>query len=486
MDVLKKQMSPFEKKMWYFGLPLSMALFLGIFFMPTPVGLTYSGKISLAVFASAITLWITNSIPNYVVALFGIGSLAIFGGWTEAEALGVFGYEVIWLMVAAFIITAGMEKSGLARRLALFLISKFGKTTRMLIGSLMAANFLIAFVVPSTTARAAIMFPIVMLVAEAYGLHKEGACKNTGKLLTLTGMNANHLSTGAILTATAPQIVAVQLIRDFSGETISWSQWFVGAAPLAIITMIIAYFVGFMLFKPNDNSDATEGVKRLKDEYEKLGKITIIEKKAIVIFAITVALWALDKFHFQLFGFQISLVMVAVFSAAVFMMPYFGIIEWKEAKIPWELMIFSAGCYATGTAINKTGVSEWALGGLFDKLGVENMSFVTLFAVVMFISSFSHMVFTSKTVRTMILIPTVIALAESAGVNPVTLALPAAFTIADCFTLPPQSKVNLIYLSSGYFTVLDQLKYGLIVGFIKWGVLVAFGLTFYRAIGIVV
>ena len=71
------------------------------------------------------------------------------------------------------------------------------------------------------------------------------------------------------------------------------------------------------------------------------GKISANEIKALVIFALTVFLWATDGKHLQLFGFQISLVMVAVFSVALFFLPYIGILSWKESNIPWDLMILS-------------------------------------------------------------------------------------------------------------------------------------------------
>ena len=50
--------------------------------------------------------------------------------------------------------------------------------------------------------------------------------------------------------------------------------------------------------------------------------------------------------------------------------------------------------------------------------------------------------FTNQTVRTIILIPTIISIAQVAGFNPVALALPASFMICDTITLPPHSKVN--------------------------------------------
>jgi len=103
----------------------------------------------------------------------------------------------------------------------------------------------------------------------------------------------------------------------------------------------------------------------------------------------------------------------------------------------------------------------------------------------MFIASFSHLVFTSKTVRVVILLPAIILIAQKVGVNPLLLALPASFTICDSITLPPHCKPNLIFYSTGYFTVKDQFIYGMLVLFCKW---LLFGLayfTWFRIIGLV-
>ena len=154
---VKKVKSPFELKMQFFGLPLALVVFAAIYTMPTPVGLSYAGKMALGVFLTALILWITESLPNYAVSLLVIVALPLTGAWTEKQAMGVLGYEVIWLTFAAFIIASGMEKSGLAKRMALYLITKFGKSVNSVLILLIVINFLISFVVPSTTARAAMM-----------------------------------------------------------------------------------------------------------------------------------------------------------------------------------------------------------------------------------------------------------------------------------------------------------------------------------------
>ena len=480
-----KVKGPFELKMQFFGLPLALLIFASIYSMPTPPGLSYAGKMALGVFLSALTLWVSESIPNYAVSLLVIVALPLTGAWTEAQAMGVLGYEVIWLTFAAFIIASGMEKSGLARRMALYLITKFGRSVNSVLILLIAINFLIAFVVPSTTARAAMMFPIVLLVVEAFEVNINDPKNNFGKMLALHGIQANNLSTAAIVTATSSQILAISFIKDLTGREVSWMQWFVASAPVTILTLVAMFFIGKVLFRLPKSEKTTLDLTKLKEEYGKLGKITINEKKAMGIFIVTLALWAMDSLQVKLFGFQLSLVMVAILSAALFFLPYVGILKWKEAKISWNLLIFACGAYAGGVALDETGLAAWGLNIIFKRMGVENMSFIVLFAVLMFIASFSHLLFTSKTVRTIILIPTIIGIANATGYDPVSLALPAAFCIADTITLPPHSKVNLIYYGTGYFTVLEQMLYGILVLLAKWALMVLAAVTWFKFVGIV-
>lgn len=476
---------PFELKMQFFGLPLALLIFASIYSMPTPPGLSYAGKMALGVFLAALTLWVSESIPNYAVSLLVIVALPLTGAWTEAQAMGVLGYEVIWLTFAAFIIASGMEKSGLARRMALFLITKFGKSVNSVLMLLIAINFLIAFIVPSTTARAAMMFPIVLLVVEAFEVNINDPKNNFGKMLALHGIQANNLSTAAIVTATSSQILAISFIKDLTGREVSWMQWFVASAPVTIFTLVAMFFIGKVLFRLPKSEKTTLDITKIKDEYAKLGKITLNEKKALGIFMFTLALWAMDSLQVKLFGFQLSLVMVAILSAALFFLPYVGILKWKEAKISWNLLIFACGAYAGGVALDETGLAAWGLNIIFKRMGVENMSFIVLFAVLMFIASFSHLLFTSKTVRTIILIPTIIGIANATGYDPVSLALPAAFCIADTITLPPHSRVDLIYYGTGYFTVLEQMLYGILVLLAKWGLMVLAAATWFKFVGIV-
>lgn len=498
MPQLKKDINhhnalSFEQWMKITGITIALIVFALLYTMPTPIQMTIQGKATIAVFAMVFVLWVTQAISTYTSALLAMVLLIFTGGWDQTSTLAVFGQDVIWLMLSAFIITSGMEKSGFADRLALFILSKFGTTPQKTLISLIIVNILLAFVVPSTTARAAMMLPICLMILKVYNTIPGKS--NFGRLLMIQEVQANNISTSGILTATAPQILAVSYITSLTGIKVTWSQWFIAGMPIACITLALSYFIGNLLFKIEpeltNRADATENNNNqqihhsLKAQYQALGKLSGKEIKALVIFSLTVLLWSLDGYLIDIFGFQISLVMVAVLSATLFFMPYIGSLTWKDANIPWDLMIFSCGAYAVGLALDQSGAASFLLNSTFEQFDLTSLTPFMLYMIVMFISIFSHLVFTSKTVRVVILIPAVVGLAQTVGMNPIILALPAAFTICDSITLPPHCKPNLIFYGSGYFSVKDQFVYGMLLLFGKWLLLGLAYFTWFRIVGIV-
>lgn len=489
ISVISGKKHGFEKWMKILGIPAALTVFGLLISMPTPIGMSFQGKAALATFTMALVLWVTQAIPTYASALLVIVLLSLTGGWDESSVLGVFGYDVIWLMISAFIITSGMEKSGFAKRMALFIVSRFGSTAKKALISLGLVNFLLAFVVPSTTARAALMLPITLMICQVYGALPGNS--NFGKQLMLQEIHFNNISTSAILTATAPQIMAVGYIKDMAKIDVSWMQWFAAGMPIAVLTMIASFLLGQVLYDYKTDPSGSMRVKNsapeaisLSEQYAALGPMTAAEKKALFIFALTIFFWCTDGYHMQMFGFKVSLVMIAISSALLFYLPYIGILNWDETKIPWELMIFSAGAYAGGLALDKSGVAAFLLNKVFSAVDLASLGAFPIFMTVMFVASFSHMVFTSKVVRTVILLPTIIGIANQTGLSPLLLALPASLTICDSITLPPHCKPNLIFYSTGYFAVTDQLLYGILLLLIKWLIMGAAYFTWFKVIGI--
>ncbi len=472
-----------EKVLSVVGLPLALIVFTVILLMPTPNGLTVQGQRALAVFWLAFILWLTTPIPVWLTSMLAIVLLALTGAWDYKQAFYRFGEEVIWLMVAAFIIASALEKSGVGKRLAYRMAYYFGRTAPMALLGMIILNFVLAFVVPSTTARAALVLPIALLMAEAFGA-KPGKSR-FGKLLMLQQPIANNLATATILTATAPQIMAWGFLKTLANVEVPWLGWFVAQLPITITAMMLMWLVGLRLWRP-EVSKPMGGLDKLREELARMGPLTREEKSALAIFAMVVFLWATDKWHpIMFFGYKIPFSVVAVIGATLLFMPKIGALKsWKEAKIPWDLMVFSAGAYATGMALEDTGAAQWMAKSLINALGLtRGVSVYHAYALLLAVMMFSAIIFSSKTVRTVIFIPLYIVLAKAMGIPPVMIALPAAFTISWTIYLPFNCKPNLIYYSTGYFTVLEELVYGLIVAFIGYILYVTLGWWWFNFLG---
>ncbi len=441
-----------------FGLVVFAALLL----MPTPEGMSIAGQRSMAVFFFALILWVARPIPIYQTSILAILLLPMIGAVAKEKiAFGTLGYPVIWLMVAAFVLTSAISQTNVGSRLALTLVTKMGKTPRGSLTAFMIANFIIAFFVPSTTARAALFIPIVVVILEVYKQYPGESM--FGKLMTLQGVQNNAFATSMIMTATSSQVIAMGFINDMAGGDLGYMNWLMGSMPQAVFTAIVMFFLGYHLFdaekglKSND-----ESIKILKKQLADLGPVSTREKRAAAIFLFTLFLWATEDYQAGWIGFEISTVQTAVLSMFLCLSPAIGVITWKQADIKWDLMIFSAGAYAVGGAFNKSGGAGYLVKYFVDAVGLESMSHSMVAIILISTTVFSHLIFTSKTVRTTILIPIIITLGKSLGMDAVQLALACSFGIAYTITLPPHSKVNTLYFSTGYFTVADELKFGLL------------------------
>ena len=108
--------------------------------------------------------------------------------------------------------------------------------------------------------------------------------------------------------------------------------------------------------------------------------------------------------------------------AVLVLFPKYGVLEWSEAEIPWHLLIFSAGAYAGGLALDDTGAAEWGVRYLLGGMDLKGVPFGVSYTVIIAVMMYSHLLTTSKTVRTLILLPIIITMAKALGWPPIAFA----------------------------------------------------------------
>ncbi|MBP1655934.1 MAG: hypothetical protein H6Q31_535 [Bacteroidetes bacterium] len=484
----KRKATATERWMKYLGVPVGFAVFLMLYYMPTPAGLTAGGQAIIASFALALIWWIAEPVPTYVTSLVLMTLLIFLDGWDSKNVLGVLGFDVIWLNVLAFILSSVLIKTNLAKRIALSLVVRFGYSVRPMLLSFVLLQLCLAPLIPATAARAVMTLPIMLVVGAIYGA-TPGQPNNVGRNLFLQNLLGINIFSSGFMTGSTANLIALAFIANMAGTKVYYTDWMFANLPIAMLAMFVAWIIGpTLLFRvrPADaHPQISGGMNALQEQLRKMGGMSPQEKKGALIFGLVVFLWVTDRFHMQWFGFEIDAVMAAMIGAIITLLPKIGILKWNEADIPWHLMIFSAGAYAGGLALNDSGAAAWVVRKIFVAFNFgTDVSFWTVYVIVIALMMYSHFVFTSKTMRTIILIPFIIALAQQLGFNPVALALPAAFTIDWVIGLPISAKPNVILFTTGQYSVLDNLKYGIVIATIGVILLTVAGFTWFRVLGL--
>jgi anion transporter len=425
----------------------------------------------------------TEAIPNYLTSLMLIISLVLTGVLSEKVAYAQLGHPVMWLNIMSFVLASMLVVTGLAKRFALWLIIKFGKNASTIFLSFLFINLILSAFISATTAKAAILLPIFMVIAAIYGARGGSEKNNFGRSIVLQNLLNINLGAGAFVTGSGANLLAAAIIGGAIGGNIFFSEWMMAMFPVMVSLMFIGYFVAMKIFFPLSPAERLPqiegGMERLKQEYEKLGPITFLEIKSAIIFILILGFWATDSIH------GISATAVAFVGAIVALLPKIGIVKWNEVDIPWHLMLFSAGAYTLGAGLDETDLPSISVNAFFDHLGIgDHTSFWILYLLLTGVMIFSALIFQSKTMRAMIFIPIAIGVANRFGFDVVSLALPVAFMIEHVYVLPFNSKPAALLYETDQYSLTDTFKYGFTMMVIAWTLIIVAGETWFRYLGI--
>ncbi|MBP7462658.1 MAG: anion permease, partial [Candidatus Delongbacteria bacterium] len=212
----QRRSTPSENWMKYLGLPFAILVFLALYYMPTPTGLTASGQSVIAAFAMALVLWITESIPTHITSLVLMVMLVFLNAWGMKNVLGVLGFDVIWLNVMAFILSSLLVKTNIAKRIALTLIVKFGHSAMPMLLAFLLLQLALAPLIPATAARTVITLPIMLIVASIYGSTSDNPTAFGRNLFLQNLLGINIFSAGFMSGSTA-NLIALAFILSMAG-----------------------------------------------------------------------------------------------------------------------------------------------------------------------------------------------------------------------------------------------------------------------------
>ncbi len=495
------------KPLW---IVISFIVLVMILLLPTSSSLPVMAKAALAILAFAVIMWVTEAVSYPVSATLILGLIILLLGFSPvqhlseqlghpksgdtilkgSELLGTnnalslafsgFSTSAVALVTAALFLAVAMQETNLHKRLALYILSIVGNKTKNIVIGAILVSIVLAFFVPSATARAGAVVPILLGMIAAFKVSKDS---KLASLLIITSVQAVSIWNIGIKTAAAQNIVAINFINQNLGYNVSWGEWFLYAAPWSILMSIALYFIMMKVMPPE--RDAIEGGKELiKHDLSKLGPMSAREWRLIVISILLLIFWSTEKVLHPIDSASVTLI-----ALGIMLMPKIGVITWKgvEKKIPWgTIIVFGVGI-SLGNVLLKTGAAQWLSDKTFGLMGLKGLPIIATIALITLFNILIHLGFASATSLSSALIPVFISLTSTLGLgdHSIGFVLIQQFVISFGFLLPVSAPQNMLAYGTDTFTVKDFLKSGIPLTIIGYILVILFSLTYWKWLGLV-
>ncbi|MCC7487336.1 MAG: DASS family sodium-coupled anion symporter [Burkholderiales bacterium] len=436
------------------AIPFTIAI--GIWFAPVPAGLTAQAWHLFAVFVAAISSVLVGAFPLLTAAMIAVGTLVLSGTIAPAHAFSGFANASVLLVVIAFLVAQAVVKSGLGKRISLFMVSHFGGSPLGLAYSIVLTDAAIAPAFPSNTARGGVLFPIVLSVSQGAGSKPgdpEG--RRLGGYLMFCAMASLALSSALWLTATSGNPIGVQIAVK-SGVEIGFGSWILASSVPALIAIGMLPLLVARLFPPGVGA-TPEAPAAARAELAVMGPLSRDEWITAVTFAVMVAGWVLADL------LKLNVTSIAFTGLGVLLMANVLTLD-DIAKQGDTLATFLwlAVLFALSGQLNELGFMSYAGERLASHL--RGLSWPVLYVTLVVLYVFIHYLFVSQTSQILALLGVFLDVGVRGGVPVPLMAFGLLFASSYFSVITPQGgSQNIIFAASGYLTQGELYRLGLFV-----------------------
>ena len=384
-------------------IPGALVVWLGIVLMPHPAGLSHNGWHYLGLFAGVIVALVLEPLPPSAVGLIGVTAATMLGDVAPkpADAIkwGLSGFSdgTVWLIFGALTLSTGYEKTGLGRRIALSLVRLMGGSTLGLGYAVMLADLAIAPFTPSNTGRSAgVIFPIVRSIPAIYGSAPGATARRIGAYLMWTAFATTSVTSSMFLTALAPNLLALGLVRHETAIEITWSGWLLGFLPVGALLIAVLPLLVYVIYPPEIRS-SPDVPAWAAAELVRMGKLSAREGVLGLLILLAFLLWI-----FGAAWINATTTILAIVSLLVLL----RVLDWEEIvgnRAAWDTVIYFATLLTLADGLNRVGVVTWAAQGVSRLLiGVSPLTALIVLASFFFAV---HYGFASLTAHTVVVFP---------------------------------------------------------------------------------
>ncbi|WP_071517289.1 DASS family sodium-coupled anion symporter [Geitlerinema sp. PCC 9228] len=432
----------YNQRRWIF-LFLAAAIYAAVVLSPLP-GVSPEGKQAIAVFGVAAFLWGTSALPLAVTGILILFLLPFSGALSAESTYAHFGNRAVFFILGAFILSSPIMRSGLSTRVALGVVTRFGRSLRTLLASiLLLAAILSCFI--SAHAVAAMLFPIILEVVRAAGA-KPGSRFGLAAFLSMAWGVVIGSNTTLLGGARGP--LALGILQGTTGDNIGFVEWTVWMFPIVIVLLVVAFAI-LQRIDAGEDISLVSAREFLQVRNEQLGQISRREVATGGIMVLTILLWI-----FQ--GDEWGLDVVAFLGVSLAFI--LGIAKWREVEedVNWGVFLMYGSAIPLSTALEETGAAQVITQNV---LSADLASPLPIFMGIVLLATLLTE-FMSNSAAVAVLMPVALAIAQKYGIDPRTITMGVVLPAGLSFMLPVSTPAIAISISSGYVRPFDVFRWG--------------------------
>lgn len=454
-------------KFQIFGLIIGPLILIVMLLLDNPSSMNNTAWKTAAVALLMAVFWITEALPIYVTAFLPIILFPVLEVNNIKVVTAPYAHPLIFLFLGGFILAEGIQKWGLHKRIALSIIKLIGFTPKNIIAGFMIGSAFLSMWI-SNTATTLMMLPIGLFVVSAY---KEVASKDKKEVsnfsIALMLAIAYSSSIGGVgtLIGTPPNALLAAFMNDTYNIDISFAQWMLVGMPFVFISIPVLFLLlTKVLFPIHKMKKIDETLFR--KELDNLGKMSVEEKRVLLVFIITASLWMSRMLLSKLIP-GLSDAGIAIFGALLlFFIPAekgSQLVVWSDVqKIAWGILLLFGGGLSLAQGIKSSGLSDWIALSILNSGDYSVLFLIFLLTTaIVFLTEL-----TSNLATTAAFLPVIGSVAVGLNVNPLQLVVPVTMAASCAFMLPVATAPNAIVFSSGELKIKDMSRAGLLLNIV--------------------
>lgn len=397
--------------------------------------------ITLLFLLFAIIMFVTEKIPLSLTSMIVCIGLNLTGVLDFKETFQGFVDGNVILFVAMFIVGGALFETGMASDIG-GLITKFAKTERQLIVSIMIiVGALSGFL--SNTGTAAVLIPVVVGISAKSGFSRS---KLLMPLVFAAALGGNLSLIGA------PGNMIANSGLQSVGLSFGFFEYAKVGLPMLIAAILFYSTVGYKLLPDYKNSTIIDSGKEGKNNTSKKEKEKWKKNVSLLVMVFSVIAMVFEK------QIGIRLQISACIGAIILVLT--KVISEEEAyeAIDTRTIFLFGGSLSLATALQKTGAGTVIADTIITHLG-ENPSPYLLLIVILLISSIMTN-FMSNTATTALLVPIGLSIATRINADPRAVLMAMVIGGSCAYATPIGMPANTMVLGLGNYKFKDYVKAG--------------------------